>query len=71
MNQLRTKKQVTEELNKAGINICLTRSVGCNSFNLVHECNRFFTVNAIAGTEFETTKKFSQTWSNINILINT
>ena len=70
MKNLQTKEQVKSELNKAGINISTTRTVGYNSFNLVYETYGFFVVNAVVGTEFETVRNFTKEWNNINICIN-
>jgi hypothetical protein len=69
MNILSSKEHVISELKKAGINICLTRTVGYNAFSLVYESYGFFCVNAIDGTSFEATQNFQKLYSNINILI--
>lgn len=69
METLKTKEQVKTELNKSGISICLSRSVGYNSFNLVYESYGQFVVNAVAGTSFDSIKEFTKHWGNINICI--
>ena len=69
MNILSSKEHVINELKKAGINICLTRTVGYNAFNLVYESYGFFAVNAVDGTSIDLVDDFKKLYSNINILI--
>ena len=69
MKNLQTKQEVMNELQKAGIGICLSRAVGYNSFNLVYETYGFFVVNAVAGTSIEAVREFTNIWDNINICI--
>ena len=69
MKTLESKTQVISELKKFGIEICLSRTVGTNSFILVYESYGFFAVNAVDGTSFELVQNFCKLYSNINILI--
>jgi hypothetical protein len=69
MNALKSKEQVNTELKNAGINICLQRTVGHNSFHLVYETYGHFVVNAVAGTDYRRTREFTQKFHNITILI--
>jgi len=69
MTTLQSKDQVKQELQKAGIEICTTRTVSYNSFNLIHESYGFFVVNAKAGTSFDKVRWFTSCFSNINICI--
>jgi predicted Fe-Mo cluster-binding NifX family protein len=70
MKNLANKIEVANELKNAGIEICLTRTVGYNAFNLVYETYGLFVVNAKAGTCHKKVREFCANFSNINICIN-
>lgn len=68
--KLQNKTHVKDELNKANINIGLSRCAGVNSFNLVWESYNHFAVNAAPQTTIEQVRNFTKVWDNITILIN-
>ena len=69
MRTLVSKNHVSKELEKAGILICRSRTIGPNCFNLIAESYNQFTVNAKAGTEYNKVKEFTQQFLNVTILI--
>jgi hypothetical protein len=69
MATLISKDHVISELKKFGIQICLSRTVGTNCFNLVYESYGYFAVNAVDGTSIDLVDDFKKLYSNINILI--
>lgn len=70
MATLTSKEHVEKELEKAGIEICLTRKIGYNAHRLVYESFGHFVVNAKAGTAHDHAQIFAQTFGNITISIN-
>ena len=70
MKTLTSKAEVKNELEKAGIEICNTRTVGYNSFNLIYETYGFFVVNAKNSADYKKVREFTSVFSNINICIN-
>lgn len=69
MKKLVSKDHVSKEIEKAGILICRSRTIGPNCFNLIAESYSQFTVNAKAGTDYNKVKEFTQQFLNITILI--
>lgn len=65
--KLTNKENVKQELNKAGIKISTTRTVGENSFSLVSESWGHFTVNAVSGTCYKAIRDFENKFENISI----
>ena len=69
VNKIESKEQLRKELKKAGIKICLSRSIGCNKFNLIHESYGTFYVNATFDTSWKQTFPFMNNWVNVNISV--
>lgn len=68
--KLQNIEEVETKLKKAGINICLTRCTGVNSFHLIYPCFGFYYVNAQENTPFQKVESFMKQFENINIVIN-
>jgi hypothetical protein len=68
--KIKNKAHLRCELEKFGIKIKLSRSVGYNSFNLIYESYNTFCINADENTTFETSRKFTDKFTNVNILLN-
>ena len=69
MSKLLSIQEAKSQLAKNGIEICLSRKIGCNSFKLVSESYGHYTVNAVAGTSHEAAKRLEKMFCNITILI--
>lgn len=70
MKNFNSKEEVKRELENAGINICVTRTVSHNGFNLVYESYGLFVVNVAPNPDYTKIRKFESEWSNIIMTIN-
>ena len=63
------KQAIKAALNIWGINICTSRCVGANSFQLIAQSWGTFTVNAVEGTCFDLCQRFMKEYPCVLILI--
>jgi len=63
------KQTIKTALENWGINICTSRCVGANSFQLIAQSWGTFTVNAVEGTPIEVCKQFMEKYPCVLILI--
>lgn len=69
-NKITSKSHLHNELKKSNIEICLSRSLGPNSFNLINESWGNFTINCKQSVTYEQVRDFKSKYSNLSISIN-